>query len=48
MRIDIGSAIAALDGNRMHNGYLILSLQWLARHWPRLDEFMRDRGRADR
>lgn len=43
MRVDIAAAIAALDRNQMHNGYLILALQWLARHWPRLDEFMRSR-----
>jgi ADP-ribose pyrophosphatase len=47
MRIEVATAIAALERGEMHNGFLILALQWLARHWPRLDEFMRGRGRAD-
>ncbi len=46
MRIEIAAAIAALDNNQMHNGYLILALQWLAWHWPRLDEFIRSRPAA--
>jgi ADP-ribose pyrophosphatase len=40
LRIDIASAIAALEGGEVHNGYLLLALQWLARHWSRLDEFL--------
>ncbi len=40
MRVDVATALAALDTNLMHNGYLILALQWLARRWP-LDDFLR-------
>ena len=46
MRVDVAAALAALDRNEMHNGFLILALQWLARHWPRLDDFMRGREAA--
>jgi len=41
MRVGIATALAALDRNEMHNGFLILALQWLERRWPRLDEFLR-------
>lgn len=41
IRVDVAAAIAAIDRDEMHNGFLILALQWLARHWPRLDDVMR-------
>jgi ADP-ribose pyrophosphatase len=37
MRVPIETAIAALERGTMHNGFLILALQWLALHRDRLD-----------
>jgi ADP-ribose pyrophosphatase len=34
IRIAVPTALAALERNDMHNGFLILALQWLMRHWP--------------
>lgn len=45
-RIGVAAALAALERDEMHNGYLILALQWLALHWPRLDDFLRTRAAA--
>ena len=46
MRVDVATAIAALERGEMHNGFLILALQWLALHRPRLDDIMRAGGPA--
>ena len=40
MRVPIGTAIAALERGAMHNGFLILALQWLALHRDRLDAIL--------
>ena len=40
MRVPIETAIAALERGTMHNGFLILALQWLALHRDRLDAIL--------
>ena len=40
MRVPIDTAIAALERGTMHNGFLILALQWLALHRDRLDAIL--------
>ena len=40
MRVPIETAIAALERGTMHNGFLILALQWLALHRGRLDAIL--------
>jgi ADP-ribose pyrophosphatase len=40
MRVPIGTAIAAIERGTMHNGFLILALQWLALHRDRLDAIL--------
>jgi ADP-ribose pyrophosphatase len=37
MRVAIDTALAALEGRRMRNGFLLMALQWLALHRDRLD-----------
>jgi ADP-ribose pyrophosphatase len=37
IRVPIDAALAALDGGRLHNGLLMLALQWLALNRHRLD-----------
>jgi ADP-ribose pyrophosphatase len=37
MRVPIDTALAALDDKVMRNGFLLMALQWLARHRDRLD-----------
>ncbi len=39
MRVDVETALAALERDEMRNGFLILALQWLERQWPHLDRF---------
>jgi ADP-ribose pyrophosphatase len=46
MRVGIDAALAALERNEMHNGFLILALQWLGLHRRGLDEFLRTRTPA--
>ena len=46
IRVEVARALAALDAGEMRNGYLIMALQWLARHWPRFDEFLRTHAPA--
>jgi ADP-ribose pyrophosphatase len=46
MRVTIEAAIAALEHGAMHNGFLILALQWLALHRDRLDAIMAGRPAA--
>lgn len=41
VRVPIDVAIAALDRGELHNGYLILALQWLALNRHRLSELLR-------
>jgi ADP-ribose pyrophosphatase len=41
MRVTIEAAIAALEDGAMHNGFLVLALQWLALHRDRLDAILR-------
>ena len=36
MRVSIDAALAALDGGAMHNGPLLIALQWLALNRDRL------------
>ena len=43
MRVPVAEALAALPQDHMHNGYLILALQWLALNWPRIDDVLRAR-----
>jgi len=40
MRVTIEAAIAALAHGAMHNGFLILALQWLSLHRDRLDAIL--------
>ncbi len=40
VRVDFDAAIAALEQGRIHNGYLITALQWLALNRNRLDTFL--------
>ncbi|HEX4556934.1 MAG TPA: NUDIX hydrolase [Xanthobacteraceae bacterium] len=40
VRVPIETAIAALERGTMHNGFLILALQWLALHRDRLDAIL--------
>ncbi|HEY4746172.1 MAG TPA: hypothetical protein VIH38_01360, partial [Steroidobacteraceae bacterium] len=40
MRVPIDTAIAALERGTMHNGFLILALQWLALHRDKLDAIL--------
>ena len=40
MRVPIDTAIAALERGAMHNGFLILALQWLALHRDKLDAIL--------
>jgi ADP-ribose pyrophosphatase len=40
MRVTIDAAIAALEDGAMHNGFLVLALQWLALHRDRLDAIL--------
>ncbi len=42
MRVSIDEALAALEHNAMHNGFLILALQWLALHRDKLDAIVAD------
>jgi ADP-ribose pyrophosphatase len=46
MRVSIDAAIAALEHGTMHNGFLILALQWLALHRDRLDAVLAARPAA--
>jgi ADP-ribose pyrophosphatase len=46
IRVPVEAAIAALTHNTAQNGYLLLALQWLALHWPRLDEWLSERKPA--
>jgi ADP-ribose diphosphatase len=46
MRVTIGAAIAALEHGTMHNGFLILALQWLALHRHTLDAVIAGRPAA--
>jgi ADP-ribose pyrophosphatase len=46
MRVTIDAAIAALAHGAMHNGFLILALQWLALHRDRLDAILAGRPTA--
>jgi ADP-ribose pyrophosphatase len=46
MRVSIEAAIAALAHGTMHNGFLILALQWLALHRDRLDAVLAGRPAA--
>jgi ADP-ribose pyrophosphatase len=41
MRVPIDAAVAALGGGTMHNGPLIVALQWLALNRSRLDDIVR-------
>ena len=41
MRVPIGAALAALASGTMHNGPLIMALQWLALNRSRLGEILR-------
>ena len=43
IRVPVDAAIAALARNTAQNGYLLLALQWLALHWPRLDGWIAER-----
>lgn len=43
MRIKVVDALAALDADTMRNGYLLLALQWLARHWTQLDQWLAEK-----
>ena len=40
MRVPIDTALAALERRTMHNGFLIIALQWLALHRDRLDAIL--------
>ena len=42
MRVAIDEALAALEHNAMHNGFLILALQWLALHRDKLETIVAD------
>ena len=44
MRVTIDAALAALAGGAMHNGPLIVALQWLALNRDRLDDIVRVRA----
>jgi ADP-ribose pyrophosphatase len=46
MRVSIEAAIAALEHGTMHNGFLILALQWLALHRHTLDAVIAGRPAA--
>jgi ADP-ribose pyrophosphatase len=43
-RVPVDAAIAALDGGTIHNGPLIVALQWLALNRSRLPEIVRNRS----
>jgi ADP-ribose pyrophosphatase len=40
-RVPIDAALAALEGRAIHNGPLIIALQWLALNRSRLPEIVR-------
>lgn len=42
MRIPVDAALAALAQGTLHNGYLIIALQWLALNRGRLDTILRE------
>jgi ADP-ribose pyrophosphatase len=42
VRVPIETAIAALEHGQVHNGYLIIALQWLALHRDRLGELLKE------
>ena len=44
MCVPLGAAVAALENGTMHNGPLIVALQWLALNHERLDEIVRTRA----
>ena len=44
MRVPIDTALAALERRTMHNGFLIIALQWLALHRSRLPDIVRNRS----
>ncbi len=37
LRVDIDAALAALTESKLHNGYLIIALQWLALNRHRIE-----------
>ena len=43
LRITVAAALDALARNEAQNAYLILALQWLALHWPDLDDWIAER-----
>ncbi len=43
IRVPIEVAVAALSEGRVHNGYLVVALQWLALNRDRLSELLDDR-----
>lgn len=44
MRISVDAALAALAQGKVHNGYLVIALQWLALNRGRLDEILGESG----
>jgi len=43
LRVDVGAALTALASGRLHNGYLIIGLQWLALNRHRIDAIIAGR-----
>jgi ADP-ribose pyrophosphatase len=42
--VDIDAALAALGGGKLHNGYLIMGLQWLALNRHRISAIVAGEG----